>query len=84
MRRFGETTFRAEAGAPLTYANPSRDELLGKLRELGTKQTCFLASDVMRTTGMSRDRTYTCLRQFVDEGTLLNVGTRHRAVYRLP
>lgn len=84
MRRFGETTFRAEAGAPLTYANPQRDELLEKLRDLGTQQTCFLASDVMRATGMSRDRTYARLRQFVDEGTLLNVGTRRRAVYRLP
>ena len=84
MRRFGETTFRAEAGAPLTYANPQRDELLEKLRDLGAQQTCFLASDVMRATGMSRDRTYARLRQFVDEGTLLNVGTRRRAVYRLP
>ena len=83
MRRFGETTFRAEAGAPLTYANPQRDELLEKLRDLGAQQTCFLASDVMRATGMSRDRTYARLRQFVDEGTLLNVGTRRRAVYRL-
>ena len=84
MRRFGETTFRAEAGAPLTYANPQRDELLEKLRDLGAQQTCFLAPDVMRATGMSRDRTYARLRQFVDEGTLLNVGTRRRAVYRLP
>ena len=84
MRRFGETTFRAEAGAPLTYVNPQRDELLEKLRDLGAQQTCFLASDVMRATGMSRDRTYARLRQFVDEGTLLNVGTRRRAVYRLP
>lgn len=84
MRRFGETTFRAEAGAPLTYANPQRDELLEKLRDLGAQQACFLASDVMRATGMSRDRTYARLRQFVDEGTLLNVGTRRRAVYRLP
>lgn len=84
MRRFGETTFRAEAGAPLTYANLQRDELLEKLRDLGAQQTCFLASDVMRATGMSRDRTYARLRQFVDEGTLLNVGTRRRAVYRLP
>ena len=84
MRRFGETTFRAEAGTPLTYANPQRDELLEKLRDLGAQQTCFLASDVMRATGMSRDRTYARLRQFVDEGTLLNVGTRRRAVYRLP
>ena len=84
MRRFGETTFRAEAGVPLAYANPQRDELLEKLRDLGAQQTCFLASDVMRATGMSRDRTYARLRQFVDEGTLLNVGTRRRAVYRLP
>lgn len=84
MRRFRETTFRAESGAPLAYANPQRDELLEKLRDLGAQQTCFLASDVMRATGMSRDRTYAHLRQFVDEGTLLNVGTRRRAVYRLP
>lgn len=84
MRRFGETTFRAESGAPLAYANPQRDELLEQLRNLGTQQTCFLASDVMHATGMSRDRTYARLRQFVDEGTLLNVGTRRRAVYRLP
>ena len=84
MRRFRETTFRAESGAPLAYANPQRDELLEKLRNLGAQQTCFLASDVMHATGMSRDRTYARLRQFVDEGTLLNVGTRRRAVYRLP
>jgi putative DNA-binding protein len=84
MRRFRETTFRAESGAPLAYANPQRDELLEQLRNLGTQQTCFLASDVMHATGMSRDRTYARLHQFVDEGTLLNVGTRRRAVYRLP
>ena len=84
MRRFRETTFRAESGVPSAYANPQRDELLEQLRNLGTQQTCFLASDVMHATGMSRDRTYARLRQFVDEGTLLNVGTRRRAVYRLP